>query len=368
MLQNPATFLRVDLNALKFNYQFFKSKLQDHTKILAVIKAFAYGHEAVAIAKKLEKEKVAYFAVAYVQEGIHLRKSGVTTPILVLHPQQSDLKDCITYNLEPNLYSFKILYDLLKLLQDTDIVDFPIHLKFNSGLNRLGFSSQDIPLILEKITHSKKVKVASVFSHLVASEDFNEKDFTKLQIEKFSSIVARIEKGINYPFIKHLTNTSGILNYPEAHLDMVRVGIGLYGYANEEKWTAKLKNVGSLYSVISQIHTVSISESVGYNRAYIADKKTISATIPIGYADGIPRTWSKGIGYVSINGKKAPVLGNVCMDMIMVDITNIDCEEGDIVIIFDNQKTLEDLAQRSKTISYELLTAISQRVPRVIFK
>lgn len=149
---------------------------------------------------------------------------------------------------------------------------------------------------------------------------------------------------------------------------MVRVGIGLYGYANEEKWTSQLKNVGSLYSVISQIHSIAKGESVGYNRAFIADKKTISATIPIGHADGIPRTWGKGVGYVSINGEKAPILGNVCMDMIMVDITNIDCKEGDTVTIFENQQTLEDLASRAQTISYEILTAISQRVPRIIFE
>lgn len=366
MLHNPATFLRVDLNALQYNYRFFKSKLQEQTKILAVIKAFAYGHEAIAIAKKLEKEELAYFAVAYVQEGIHLRNAGIMAPIVVLHPQQSDLKDCITYNLEPNLYSIKILQDLLTLLHNTDISNYPIHLKFNSGLNRLGFSEKEIPQILEKIKQSKKVKIVSVFSHLVASEDLVEKTFTDQQIKTYKRIVKTVESDISYPLIKHLCNTSGTLNYPEAHFDMVRIGIGLYGYANEEKWTAELINVGSLYSVISQIHTVKKGESVGYNRAYIADKRTISATIPIGHADGIPRTWGKGVGYVSINGKKAAILGNVCMDMIMVDVTEIACKEGDRVVIFDSQQTLEDLALRTKTISYEVLTAISQRVPRVI--
>lgn len=368
MPKNPSTFLRVDLNALQHNFHFLKAKLKKPTKIMAVVKAFAYGHEAIAVAKKLEKEKVAYFAVAYVQEGLHLRENAISTPILLLHPQQTDLTACIQYNLEPNLYSFKILNELLGLLKDTDITNFPIHLKFNSGLNRLGFSPKDIPEILKKITESKKVKIASVFSHLVASEDLDEKLFTNNQIQVYKSIVTAIEKEIKYPIIKHLTNTSGALNYPEAHFDMVRMGIGLYGYANEDKWTAQLKNVGSLYSVISQIHTVKKGESVGYNRAFMADRKTRSATIPIGHADGIPRTWGKGTGYVTINGKKAPILGNVCMDMIMVDVSNIDCNEGDKVIIFDNQQTLEDLAQRSKTISYEVLTAISQRVPRVIIE
>lgn len=366
MLQNPSTFLRVDLNALQFNYRFFKSKLQSETKMLAVVKAFAYGHEAVSVAKKLEKESIDYFAVAYVQEALQLRNAGITTPILVLHPQQLDLETCLQHNLEPNIYSFKILNALLALLDKKNAKNFPIHLKFNSGLNRLGFTKAAIPEILNKIAGSEKLRVASVFSHLAASEDLDEVNFTGNQIKAYKNIVQAIEKGIGYPFIKHLTNTSGTLNYPEAHFDMVRVGIGLYGYANEEKWTSQLKNVGSLYSVISQIHSIEKGESVGYNRAFIADKKTISATIPIGHADGIPRTWGKGVGYVHINGEKAPILGNVCMDMIMVDVTHIACEEGDTVIIFDKQQTLEDLALRTKTISYELLTAISQRVPRVM--
>lgn len=368
MPQNPSTFLGVDLNALQFNYRFFKSKLQSETKMLAVVKAFAYGHEAISVAKKLAKESVDYFAVAYVQEALPLRNAGITTPILVLHPQIADLETCLQYDLEPNIYSFNMLNALLKLLEEKNTKNFLIHLKFNSGLNRLGFSKEDIPEILSKIAGSEKLRVASVFSHLAASEDLDEKSFTGSQIKAYKSIVQTIEKGIGYTFIKHLTNTSGTLNYPEAHFDMVRVGIGLYGYANEDKWTSQLKNVGSLYSVISQIHTVNEGESVGYNRAFIATKKIISATIPIGHADGIPRTWGNGVGYVTVNGEKAPILGNVCMDMIMVDITDIQCKEGDKVIIFDDQQTLEDLASRTKTISYEVLTAISQRVPRLILE
>ncbi len=368
MPNNPSTFLRVDLNALEYNYQFYKSKLRANTKILAVVKAFAYGHDSIAIAKKLELEKVDYFAVAYIQEAIQLRKANITTPILVLHPQKNDIEACVEYKVEPNIYSFKLLTSLLDCLEEKSIENFPIHLKFNTGLNRLGFAEKEIPQILAAISASKQVRIASVFSHLAASEDKEEKAFTLKQIATYKDIVQAFEKGLNYPFIKHLTNTSGALNYPEAHFDMVRIGIGLYGYANEEKWTSQLKNVASLQSVISQIHTIEKGESVGYNRAFVATKKIISATIPIGHADGIPRTWGNGVGYVTINGAQTPILGNVCMDMVMVDVSNIDSKEGDIVIIFDNQQTLEDLATRTKTISYEVLTAISQRVRRVIIE
>lgn len=368
MPHKPSTFLGVDLNALQHNYRFFKSKLQKKTKILAVVKAFAYGHDAIAVAKKLAQEKVAYFAVAYIQEAVQLRNAGISTPILVLHPQHNDIDACIEYNLEPNVYSLKLLASFLHSLEEKKIVDFPIHLKFNTGLNRLGFAKNEVPEVLRKISKTNRVRIASVFSHLVASEDFDEKNYTKTQIEEYRNIVKAIEMEVKYPFIKHLTNTSGAMNYPEARFDMVRLGVGLYGYANEEKWTKQLKNVGTLQSVISQLHTIEEGESVGYNRAFVAKEKTISATIPIGHADGIPRTWGKGVGYVTINGEQAPILGNVCMDMIMVDVSNIDCKESDMVIIFDNQQTLEDLALRTKTISYEVLTAISQRVPRVIIE
>jgi len=366
MLEDSSTFLSIDLNAVLYNYNFFKSQVKPNTAILAVIKAFAYGHDAVSIAKKLEKENIAYFAVAYIQEGIQLREAGIKTPILVLHPQRSDLQLCVSYNLEPNIYSFKILDAFQKILKENTLENYPIHLKFNTGLNRLGFVKEDIAVLMLKLKGDNTTKIASVFSHLGASEDNNEKDFTRNQIQSYKEIVAHIQGYIDYPFIKHLTNTSGTLNYPEAHFDMVRIGIGLYGYANDPKWTSKLKNVAKLQSVISQKHPIKKGDSVGYNRAYIATKDTVSATIPIGYADGIPRTWGKAKGFVTINGEKALVIGNVCMDMIMVDVTNIPCNEGDVVTLFDTQETLEEIATNIGTISYEILTAISQRIKRTV--
>ncbi|MCC7520205.1 MAG: alanine racemase [Flavobacteriaceae bacterium] len=366
MDQPYGTYLSVNLNALVHNYNFIKSQLQKPTQVLAVIKAFAYGHESVGIAKKLEQEGIAYFAVAYVAEGITLRKAGIKTPILVLHPQIIDVEACLQYQLEPNIYSFKLLEIFQSQLKAKGEKLFKIHLKFNTGLNRLGFKRTDISHLMAQIKQDDTLKIQSVFSHLVASEDHDLRDFTLGQIAQYKDIVTAIQQEISYSFIRHLANTSGTLNYPEAHFDMVRTGIGLYGYGNEDKWTEQLQNVGSLFSVITQIHTIQVGESVGYNRGFVAENKVRTATIPLGHADGIPRTWGKGKGFITINGKKAKLLGNVCMDMIMVDVTDISCEEGDAVQVFDNQKTVEEIAENVGTISYELLTAISQRVPRIL--
>lgn len=366
MSKAAETYLEIDLSALQYNFEFIKSKINTKTRTLAVIKAFGYGTDAVIIAKHLEKLKVDYFAVAYTKEGIVLRKAGIKTPVLVLHPQVVNFYDCIKYCLEPNLYSKRVLEAFIKLAESTDQKGYPVHLKFNTGLNRLGFTEDNIDYILKKINQTEAVKIRSLFSHLVASEDLNEKAFSKHQISSFNDIASKIAGGLTYKPIKHMLNTSGILNYPEAQFDMVRAGISLYGFANDKHLTKKLKNVASLKSVISQIHTIDEGASVGYNRAFTADKTIKSATIPIGHADGIHRAFGNGIGYVTINGEKAPILGNVCMDMLMVNVTSIACKEGDEVIVFDSQETVDDLALRIKTIPYEILTAISQRVKRVV--
>ncbi len=367
MSNSFSTYLEVNLKSLEHNYRFMRRQLKSNTKLLAVVKAFAYGHEAVAIAQTLEKEKVDYLAVAYVREGVNLRKAGIKTPILVLHPLRDEAAICKDYQLEPNIYSFGILDNYLKsLTSDHPNTPCPIHLKFNTGLNRLGFKPTDIEPLTDIIKANTSIKVQSVFSHLIASEDLSLKALTRQQIVTYFDIVNKVEKALGYSFIKHLTNTSGTLNYPEAHFDMVRSGIGLYGYGNDDRWTQHLKPVGKLYSTITQIHEVKPGDSVGYNQGYIAEQLTRSATIPLGHADGIPRAWGKGKGYVTINGQQAPVLGNVCMDMIMVDVTHIKCGEGDQVVVFDCQKTVEDIATNVGTITYELLTNISQRVPRVV--
>lgn len=360
------TVLEIDLKALKHNFEYIKSKLKSDTKILAVVKAFAYGSDAKIIANYLQDLNVDYFAVAYVSEGVALRDAGVKTPILVLHPQAVNFKTLIERCLEPSLYNAKVLNEFITIASEENQSDYPIHIKFNTGLNRLGFWENDVEYIISKLKATSSVKVKSLFSHLAASEDLSEKAFTETQIMSFKTISDEFTQAIDYRPMLHLTNTSGILNYPEAHLDMVRIGIGLYGFGNSEAENKNLKPLATLKSVISQIHKIEKGESVGYNRAYISSGFEKTATIPIGHADGIGRHFGNEKGFVTINGAKAPIIGNVCMDMIMVNITNIDCKEGDEVIIFGSHPDASQFASTANTISYEIITAISQRIKRVI--
>lgn len=366
MENNNVTTLEINLNAIDFNFNYFKSKLHENTKLLVVVKAFGYGSSAVEIAKFLAP-KVDYFAVAYLDEGIALRNAGIETPILVLHPQKINLKKIIEYNLEPNIYSLNLLKAFIEIAKVLKLQKFPIHLKFNTGLNRLGFTKKDIPEIISLINNQKEAVVKSVFSHIAASEDLNEREFTLQQISTFNAISTELISQLNNIPFKHMLNTSGIINYAaEAQFDMVRLGIGLFGFGNQKDETEKLKNVLTLKSVISQIQTVEKGESVGYNRAFKATSNVKTATIPIGHADGISRQLGNGIGYVHINNQKAYIIGNVCMDMIMVNVSDINCTEGDEVIIYKNQQNMEQLAKSINTIPYELLTAISQRVKRTL--
>jgi alanine racemase len=366
MENNHVTVLEIDSESILFNLNYFKSKLHENTKILVVIKAFGYGSSAVEIAKLLEP-KVDYFGVAYLDEGAALRNAGIKTPILVLHPQKATIEKIIKYELEPNIYSINLLKAFIEKAAQLKLQNYPIHLKFNTGLNRLGFAEKDITEITELINNQKALKVTSIFSHIAASEDLKEREFTLHQINRFKAASSELINRLpNIPF-RHMLNTSGIINYAEeAQFDMVRLGIGLYGFGNDKKETEKLKNVLTLKSVISQIHTIEKGETVGYNRAFKANSTIKTATIPIGHADGISRQFSSGNGYVYIKNKKAPIVGNVCMDMIMVNITDINCNEGDEVLVYKNQFHIEELAKSINTISYEILTAISQRVTRIV--
>lgn len=362
------TVLEIDLSALKHNFEYLKSKLQEKTKFLAVVKAFAYGHEADEIAIYLQNLDVDYFAVAYTQEGVALRDAGITKPIMVLHPLPIGFSAIIDRCLEPSIYNIKVLHDFMEIALEKNQKDFPIHLKFNTGLNRLGFSESQLDDIHSRLNASNAVQVKSIFSHLAASEDLSEKAFMWHQIDSFKSIAEKFKTMFGFQPMLHMCNTSGILNYPEAHFDMVRSGIGLYGFGNSEMENKNFKPIATLKSVISQIHDIEAGETVGYNRAYKGTTSIKTATLPIGHADGIGRPYGNGKGYVIIAGKKAPIVGNVCMDMIMVNITGIDCEEGDEVIVFDAAHTADQLAHSANTISYELITAISQRVKRLIKK
>lgn len=360
------TLLEIDLNALANNFRYITSKVAPDTKILAVVKAFAYGSDAAVIARELTVLGTNYFAVAYANEGETLRDAHIELPILVLHPLPINFERIVARCLEPSIYSRKTLIEFIAFTENAGLRDYPIHLKFNTGLNRLGFAEDDADFIIEVLSKTSGVKVKSIFSHLAASEDLNLRQFTQDQIAAFRRIADGLISKLGYRPLLHCANTSGIINYPEAHFDMVRTGIGLYGFGNDKDENKHLKPIGTLKTVVSQINFIKKGESVGYNRGFVADKTTRSATLPIGHADGIPRSYGKGKGWVTIKGKKAPILGNVCMDMIMVDVTDIDCEEGDEAIIFGPTNTADELAASINTISYELITAVSQRVKRVI--
>lgn len=360
------TVLEIDLGALRHNYEYLKSTLRPGTKFIAVVKAFAYGHDATKIAPFLEKLGVDYFAVAYTSEGIELREAGIRTPVLVLHPQSVHFDSLIDHSLEPCIYSDHVMARFLEIAKARGVKDHPVHLKFNTGLNRLGFGEKDAERVFTAISGNRSVKVASVFSHLAASEDPDEDHFTRSQIDAFRRIAAIFENIAGYRPLLHQSNTSGILCHPEAQFDMVRSGIGLYGYGNDEIQNRHLRPIGTLKTVISQIHRLEKGDSLGYNRAFIAEKTTLTATLPLGHADGIGRPYGNGKGRVRINGRYAPIIGNVCMDMLMVDVTDINCREGDEVVVYGKgHPTAEEFAATAGTIPYELITGISRRVKRV---
>jgi len=366
MSKTSETVLEIDLSALAHNYQYLTSKIKPGTKVMGVVKAFGYGSDTVQIACELVELGVDYFAVAYVKEGVVLRDAGIKTPILVLHPQPINFDILIDSCLEPTLYSARVFRAFKSTAEEKAQTDYPVHIKFNTGLNRLGFWESDTDWIVDNLAESPALKVKSMFSHLAASEDAAEREFTLEQIDRFKGISEEMIRKLGYTPLLHQSNTSAIINYPEANFDMVRTGIGLYGYGNSEEENKKLKPVASLKSVISQIHMIEPGETVGYNRAFRSKGYEKTATIPIGHADGISRQLGNEKGGVFIRGKKAPIIGNVCMDMLMVNITNIDCREGDEVIILGEHQNAAQLASAMDSISYELLTAISQRVKRVI--
>ena len=333
--------------------------------MLGVVKACGYGSSSIEVSKLLENLGIDYFAVAYVNEGVELRKAGIKSPILVLHPQISNFKKAVEFNLEPSLYNKRVLKAFIGLSIQQGLENYPVHIKFNTGLNRLGFDHESSGQVAKKLCQERSLKVRSIFSHLAASEDLDEKTFTELQIKNFEKASKKFALSYGEMPIRHLSNTSGVLNYPNANYEMVRCGIGLYGYDNTKENTA-LSPVVSLKTIISQIHHIKKGESVGYNRAFFADKDKKIATLPLGHADGIDRKYGNGVGYVVVRDNIAPIVGNVCMDMIMVDVSNVSCDEGDEVVVFDSINTAQSLAEKANTISYELLTALSSRIKRKI--
>jgi len=366
--KNHETVLEINLDALSHNLNFYKSKLSPKTKIMVMVKAFGYGNGGYEIAKLLEHNNVDYLGVAFADEGIALRKAGIKVPIMVLNPENSSFHAMIAYDLEPEIYSITGLQAFLKIAKQQNIISYPIHLKVDTGMHRLGFESHELPELKKLLKNNNFIEVKSIFSHLAASDDITFKEFTELQFNRFEKFYKELISVLHKKPIRHILNTSGILNYPHYQMEMARLGIGLYGAGNSTVENKHLQNVSTLKSIISQIRTVENDESIGYSRKYIVREKTKVATIPIGYADGIRRAWGNGVGYILIHNQKAAILGNICMDMLMVDVTSINCNPGDEVIIFGEQLRVYEIAEKTNTISYEILTGISQRVKRIFYK
>ncbi|WP_445718364.1 bifunctional UDP-N-acetylmuramoyl-tripeptide:D-alanyl-D-alanine ligase/alanine racemase [Flavobacterium sp.] len=366
--KNHETILEINLDAISHNLNFYKSKLKHDTKIMVMVKAFGYGNGGYEIAKLLEHHKVDYLGVAFADEGIELRKAGITTPIMVLNPENSSFRAMIAYNLEPEIYSITGLQAFLKIAQEQNISNYPIHIKLDTGMHRLGFEMPQMDELVSLLKNNNFIKIKSVFSHLAASDDKKFNEFTQLQFQRFDEMYNAIAAVLSYIPIRHILNTSGIFNYPEKQMEMVRLGIGLYGIGNSEQELQTLENVSTLKTIISQIREVLPGESIGYSRKYSVTKKMKVATIPIGYADGIRRAWGNEKGYVIINLEKATILGSVCMDMMMVDVTSIFCKPGDEVIVFGKNPKVTEMATVVGTIPYEILTGISQRVKRIFYK
>lgn len=362
------TVLEINLNAISHNLNFFKSKLKPKTKMMVMVKAFGYGNGGFEIAKLLEHHKVDYLGVAFADEGISLKNDGIKLPIMVLNPESTSFAAIIQHQLEPEIYSLKGLNAFLKIAEQKKLKNYPIHIKLDTGMHRLGFEEEHFPELISRLKDNKTVLVKSILSHMATSDDLDHHEFALEQIVLFEKLSAQLMDELKIKPIRHILNTSGISNYPKAQYNMVRLGIGLYGISNDPEEQHNLQNVGTLKSIISQIRTIEANESVGYGRRFIAKKTTRIATVPIGYADGISRHWGNGVGYIMVHNQKAPIVGSICMDMLMADVTDIACLEGDSVIIFGENPTVIHMAEKLQTIPYEILTSISQRVKRIFYR
>jgi Alr-MurF fusion protein len=335
---------------------------------MAMVKAFSYGSGSFEIANLLQFHKIDYLAVAYADEGVELRKAGIALPIMVMNAEEATFDMLVQYNLEPELYSFGILNSFEEYLLQSAINNYPVHIKLDTGMHRLGFEAADVETLSTKLAASAQFKIQTVFSHLASSDNPAHDEFTKQQAATFTNACNLLEKNIPYPFIKHIANTSAINRHRDLQFDMVRLGIGLYGVDSNETVQQQLKNVSTLKTTIAQIKKIKAGESVGYNRSSIVAADSVIATVRIGYADGYPRNLSNCKGFMWVNNKLAPVAGNVCMDMVMLDVTGIDVQEGDEVIVFGKELSVSQLAKWGGTIAYEILTGISQRVKRVYYE
>ena len=369
--QTHETVLKVNLSALVDNVRYFRSLLKPETKLTCMVKAFAYGAGSVEVSKALQASGlVDYLAVAVADEGVELRRAGITLPIIIMDPEVAAMDLILENNLEPNVYSHQSLKTVIAAADAKGLEHVPIHIKIDSGMHRLGFYKEDIPWLVDRLTHQNAVQVRSVFSHLAGSDEAQFDDFTLQQIQYFDACAEELKKGLGderskgLGILKHICNTAGIERFSQYQFDMCRLGIGLYGFSFVG---AKLRNVCTLETTILSVKTVKAGETIGYGRHTRLSEDRVIAVIPIGYADGFDRRFSNYGGEVWVRGKRCPVVGNVCMDQAMVDVTGADARPGDIVEVFGDRLPLEELANKLGTITYEILTSVSRRVQRIYF-
>ena len=363
--QTHETILEVNLSALVDNVRYFRSLMPTTTRLTCMVKAFAYGAGSVEVSKALQQSNlVDYLAVAVADEGVELRKAGITLPIIIMDPEVAALDLIIENNLQPNIYSFQVLDDIIHAAEAKGLESLPVHIKIDSGMHRLGFYQEDMPKLIARLQGQKAVRVASVFSHLAGSDEAQFDAFTHEQANYFNTCATQLQSALKYPIIKHICNTAGIERFPEYHFDMCRLGIGLYGLSFAH---ATLRNVCTLKTTILSIKTVPANATIGYGRHTTLSEPRQIAVIPIGYADGFDRRFSNYGGEVLVRGKRCPVVGNVCMDQAMIDVTGTDAQPGDYAIVFGDQLPLQELADKLHTIPYEVLTSISRRVQRLYF-
>lgn len=358
------TLLEVHLDAMVHNLKAHQKLLHPSVKTMVVVKAFGYGSGSAEIASLLQFHKVDYLAVAYADEGIELRKAGITLPLLIFNLDTAAYNSVVDFDLEPEIFSLTVLKSFSRFLMQQGISEFPVHIKIDTGMHRLGFDPSEVDELLAFLQTNQQVKIKSVFSHFAASEDAAEDDFSAEQLKKLLHCCTVLENGLGYSFMRHIANSAGISRHPEAQLDMVRLGIGLYGISPNK--SLHLRTVAVLKTTIAQIRTLQVGDTIGYNRQGKILREARIATLRIGYADGYPRALSNGIGRIYLHGKTAPVIGNICMDMMMVDITEIpDAKEGDVVELMGENIPVEEIALKCNTIPYEILTGIGQRVKRI---
>ena len=356
MPSSHETILYVDLKALEHNFYFLKSRLNAETEMIAVVKAYAYGHGDVAIAKKLEELGVAAFWVADFEEGVTLRKEGIKLPIIVANPGAKSYDKIIKYNLQPVIYNMRLLEIFIK-----NNSPISVHIKFNTGMNRYGFNFEELNLLSSKLKEFSHLKIESICSHLSASDNEKKDDFTQKQFEKFKSICNIFSEKLNISPKRHILNTAGVLRFPEQQKEMVRLGIGLYGLGGDEN----LKLVGKLESNVVQIRTLKRGEKVGYDSSFVAKERMRIAVIPLGYADGINRKLGDGKGEVLINNSSAKIVGKISMDSFMVDISGINVKEGDLATVFGKENSVAVIAKNLDTIAYEILATLNRRIKRI---